>query len=479
MDAPSLGVLPGEVDDPPWESWLAWLVAAWSRNGVTTVGSLPEELPPTGADLRRAEAVHGLPRGHLASLADYLRLAVGDPAAKRPSGLASVATGDDIAVVAARGLAGEASAHDWLRLGWSAYAAPAPLWTLEQSEELLRQLLLALPRGVRQHYRTQRTAAILLARAPWLATPMLRLVREHVGVPGSPVASEAVGLLVDLPDPAAHDLLLDSLERAASPEELNHPAWICAQLLERGALSAERRDRLSVIVLTWWRRNRTVVVQEMAELVQALPAGLGLALARALPEAAAVGPYDVAADQVEVATALVCDQVRAQGLVTVRPGSGGVTSLVGAALSRRSAERRYLSGHVLSASPYGRATADGLLDLLADGTGPALLRQRAARLVVHLAHESHRLRIHGLLEDPDQRVRSALVRALAQIAPDPVTDQLLRAMTPGPESALGHTWVGALGMTASPGLRLLATGTGPAWQRDAARWWIAAGPAIR
>ena len=38
----------------------------------------------------------------------------------------------------------------------------------------------------------------------------------------------------------------------------------------------------------------------------------------------------------------------------------------------------------------------------------------------------------------------------------------------------------ALGMTGSPGLAAIARSTdAPEWQKSAARWWIAQGPAIR
>jgi hypothetical protein len=153
--------------------------------------------------------------------------------------------------------------------------------------------------------------------------------------------------------------------------------------------------------------------------------------------------------------------------------------LVREALFHRDSERRHLAALLLSASPFAEAVTDQLLELLARGGVPSVVRRRAAVLVRYLATDVHRMRMLRLLDDPVEEVAIALAQGLGHVSHNPLSDQALRASLSAEWSEVQWARMYALGMTGSPGLPVLARSvSAPAWQREAAGWWVEAGPAI-
>ena len=108
------------------------------------------------------------------------------------------------------------------------------------------------------------------------------------------------------------------------------------------------------------------------------------------------------------------------------------------------------------------------------------MRGRAATLVRYLSSDAHRMRMLPLVDHPVEDIAAPIAQGLGHMTPTVLADQALR-------NSLGKEWslrerakVYALGMTGSVGLTsLLKAHDAPEWQRSAARWWVAHGPAIR
>jgi hypothetical protein len=72
------------------------------------------------------------------------------------------------------------------------------------------------------------------------------------------------------------------------------------------------------------------------------------------------------------------------------------------------------------------------------------------------------------------------VQGLGHLPYSRLTDQVLRASLRSQYDDVGRATLYALGMTGSPGLTgILGSPGRPEWQKAAARWWLATGPAIR
>jgi hypothetical protein len=107
-------------------------------------------------------------------------------------------------------------------------------------------------------------------------------------------------------------------------------------------------------------------------------------------------------------------------------------------------------------------------------------RVRAATLVRYLSTDVHRMRMLGFLDHPIDELAAPIAQGLGHLPITPLSDQALR-------NSLGREWsmrerarMYALGMTGSPALPVIAKSSdAPEWQRSAARWWIAQGPAIQ
>ncbi len=463
---------------------VAWLATTWRLNSVNG-GRDPAAEPPalTSAELSRIEHDAALPVGVLTSLADYLWLSEGhDPAAAPEwvTGPQALADEDLAALLDACANTGGTSA-DWSRLGWALTAGTTLVepQALALAESLMREL----PRGIKHCYRHHRVASILLATRPEMVAPLVSGIRGCIDNPEGPAFLEPIGLLAQVPDPEARDLVLDLLERPRTPAEGRYAGWLATQLLQRDDFDRAQRSRLAVVLMTQWRRDPEAVVADLGELLEVLPDGVRRMFARAQGRATppdALPLSDVVGESAALLARCLLAAVDEQGLAAVEPGRAGLTALVELAFCRINSEVRHRAGQVLSASPYRAALASGLLNLLAmDGVDP-VVRRRAANGVGNLLDESHRLPLLQLLDDPQDEVVAGLLSALGHVELSVVSDHELRQRLPARRLPWGRSCMYALGMSGSEILPTLAASrAAPAWQRDSAAWWLRVGPAVR
>ncbi|MGH3368477.1 MAG: hypothetical protein ACRDPR_00600, partial [Nocardioidaceae bacterium] len=130
--------------------------------------------------------------------------------------------------------------------------------------------------------------------------------------------------------------------------------------------------------------------------------------------------------------------------------------------------------------PFGQAVADELLSLLASPGVPTLVRARAATLARYLSDDTHRLRMLRFVDDADDHVSAALVQGIGHMGFTEFSDQAIRSGLQQAWSPRERAKLYALGMTGSPSLSGIARSRhSPQWQRVAAQWWLAQGPAVR
>jgi HEAT repeat protein len=387
-----------------------------------------------------------------------------------------------------RAESGFARAGEWQDLCWHLAAAPLVYLRGESWSRLNRLLVTSLSRSVKIPYRRLSTAAMNLATVPRAQHFLTEAVADYLG--DTQVWGNAVDLLGRLPTRRAASLLLDLVDDPPDEGVLRLAVWAAAHKLARGHFSVDERTKLDMVVLRRWRSNPTRAGIDLAELIASLPVGMRSTLTEA---AAKSGNTEVAravesGETVEpdVAASLSGDLARAARLRA--PGSPSydenrmLVRLVREALCHRDSERRHLAGLLLASSPFSQALADALIDLLASGEGDPEVRARAAVLVRYQAEDAHRLRMLRLLDDPDDQVTSMILQGLGYLTFTPTSDQVVRASLRAghPPTERERTKMYVLGMTGSPALLAIAgSESAPQWQRDAARWWLAQGSAVR
>jgi hypothetical protein len=149
-------------------------------------------------------------------------------------------------------------------------------------------------------------------------------------------------------------------------------------------------------------------------------------------------------------------------------------------LFHRDSERRHLAALVLASSPFRGPVAEEMIGVLGEAGVPGWVRGRAATMIRYLAEDEHRLRLLHWISDPDPDVTAPVAQTLGHLTYALVSDQALRQALGTEWSVVERARMYALGMSGSAGLRAInRSATAPAWQKAAARWWIAIGPAVR
>jgi transcriptional regulator with XRE-family HTH domain len=517
---------PGRVqkiasDDTPWTStpdvnarigWLlamtrlhhrdadmadgATFTAALVAAGCTASRSLVSrwesgDIPASYEGMSAYERALGLPAGELSSLTGYLRAAIPGVTARvaRPQldpGSKDFSARLDELIETAED--GRARAGDWQDLGWHLAAVPlvhlrAPTW-----EAITHRVVTELPRSVNVAYRQYSTAAMNIASVPRAHDFLTDAVDRHVHTPGVQVLADPAGLLDQLPTRRAAEIVLELVEDAPSDAIRAIAVWTAAQKLTRGDFTAEERARLGMLVLQRWRANPLRASIELGELIASLPEGLRSTLTQAATRAGqpqlgyvVESGEDLDADLARGLSADLAEAARAA--VPGDPVDGEdrmLVRLVREALFRRDSERRHLAALFLSASPFAEAVADGLFSLLSAPTTPEPVRVRAAILERYLGGEAHRLRMLGFVEDRSEEVAAPIVQGVGHLSFATLSDQAIRSSLNDEWSPRERAKMYALGMSASPVLESLAHArNAPAWQREAAQWWLSQGAAIR
>jgi hypothetical protein len=243
-----------------------------------------------------------------------------------------------------------------------------------------------------------------------------------------------------------------------------------------------------MLVLGMWRADPHKAAAELAELIASLPEGMRSTLTEA---AARLGRTEMgqvmdSGEAVDPETARGMSEELAEAARSRAPGDPAydenrmLVRLVREAIFHRDSERRHLASLLIASSPFACPLTEGLLQLLGTRRVSAPVRRRAATLVRYLGEDTHRLRMLGLVDDPDEAVGAVLVQGVGHLPYTPFSDQIIRASLGEQPSSLERGKMYALGMSGSPGLHgIVRSSTAPPWQRAAAGWWIRQGPALR
>lgn len=447
------------------------------------------EIPVSYAGLMAYEQTLGMPDGHLSSTAGFLRVSVPGvrPRLARPPldpGTREFSNHLDELIELAE--ADAATTVQWLDLGWHLSSVPLVYLRSGTWESLAHRLVGMIPRGVFTAYRHLIAALMNIAEVPRSHDFFVEAISDYLATPHVQVVNNPIGQLDQLPTRAAAELVLNLLEDP--PEESTYAVivWATTMKLRRGHFTEAERARVEMFVLEQWRANPQRAADDLAQLLAELPTPLQETLTEA---AAKVGRKrlgyvlehgeSIPAVQAENLAASLADSVHKNMTNGDYTEDRMLPRLIREALFHRSSEQRKLSGWLLAASPFAVPLNDQLLQLLAITGLPASFRTRVTGASRYLSTDQDRHRLGRLLDDPQVGVAVGAGESLGHLQFRPTTDQLVRAGLQPSDSAVGRARLYALGMTGSEVLTLLRDSPqAPAWQRNAAQWWIGAGRAI-
>lgn len=376
---------------------------------------------------------------------------------------------------------------DWSVLGVRLGNGGGADLTAADADRVAQDLVTQLPRSVGVAYRQLSIAATQLCTLPDVRDAVVTRIRQHVALGAVQQPADPVSLLANVPTRAAATLVLEMLERPPARTLLPVVVWVATRKLVHGHFTDAERARLEVAVLTRWRSGARAAQRELAELIAVLPEGIRDTLVRAAADAGeqALGHImEHGEEQSETPAAKIAADIAATALAAA-PGNAPynesplLTQLVREALFHHQTERRHLAAVLLETSPFRGGVADRVVALLGSVEDRAL-RFRAAVLACYVTGESHRMRLHRFLDDRQASVAMFATYALGRLPYAVTTDLALRRGLPTEPTPAAQARLHALGMTGSPVLATLASRTGAEeWQRRAAEWWLAGGPAIR
>lgn len=449
------------------------------------------EIPVSYEAMSAYETALGMEQGRISSLTGYIRAAMPGVRARlvRPQlepGSRRFAERLDELIDTAED--GQARAVEWQDLGW--HLAAVPLVHLRRStwETLATRIITLNPRAIKLPYRQYSTAALNIASVGRAQDFLVSAIEDYLSVPDVQVIMNPVGLLDSLPTRRAARLVLDMIEDPPTESARGLAIWLAAQKAARGDFSPEERSRLDLIVLRRWRDDAARASEELAELIAQLPEGLRSTLTNAATRAGRrkLGYVVEHGEELEAPKARALAAELADAARRHAPQEPGyeedrmLPRLIRECLFNRDSERRHLAALLISASPFADGLAQELLQLLASPGTPRVARARAATSVRYLGTDIHRMRMLGLVDDPDPEVAVPIIQGLGHLTFTDFADQALRVSLAAEWSLRERAKMYALGMTGSPGLQaLLQSPTAPAWQKAAATWWIAHGPAVR
>ena len=449
------------------------------------------EIPISYEAMGAYERVLGLETGQIASITAYIR--AGLPSVKsrlaRPRlDPTTSAFSDRLDQLITLAEDGAALASDWQDLGWHLAAAPHIYLRDSTWATLCGRLVNRIPRTVKLAYRQYSSAGFNIAQLTRAQGYLVDAVSTYVADPGAQVLTNPVGLLDRLPTREAASLVLDMIERPPTESVFRVGVWVGAQKLANGHFDTDERARLDMIVLQLWRRDPVRASEDLTELIAGMPEGMRSTLVHAATRAgrrrlgyAVEHGEEIIANRARAVSARIAEQART--LVPQEPTYAEdrmLTRLVREAMFHRDSERRHLASLLIASSPFGRAVTDCLLVSLKDTGQSAWMRTRMATLARYLSDETHRLRMIGLLDDPNEEIAAPLAQGIGHMPLSAMSDQVLRSSLGAELTNLARAKMYALGMSGSPALPALAgSETAPEWQRVAARWWGEHGGAIR
>lgn len=449
------------------------------------------EIPISYEGMSAYEQALGLEHGRISSLTGYIRAAIPGVKANviRPqldvTGREFALRLDELLDLAEDG---GARARDWQDLGWHLAAAPVVHLRAQTWVAITHQIVNVLPRSIRVPYRQYSTATMNIASIPRAQDFLVEAIDDYLSDPDVQVIMNPLGLLDRLPTREAARIVLDIIEDPFTDAAFRMAVWLATQKVARGDFSPEERARLNMIVLRLWRANPTKTGEDLAELIAGLPDGLRSTLTSAATKAGRrkLGYVVEHGEEMIASKARSLSQEIAESARSRTPQPADydedkmLPRLVREALFHRDSERRHLASLLVCASPFGDAVSDEMLALLNTPGFPSWIRGRCATLTRYLGNDPHRMRMLKFLDDPDSDVAVTIAQALGHVTFSESSDQVIRSSLTDQFSASERAKLYALGMTGSPGLEaIVKSKTSTDWQKSAARWWIAHGPAIR
>lgn len=471
-------------------------VAALKDVGFPTSRSLLSrwesgEIPISYEGMSAYERVLGLESGRISSITGYIRASIPGVRARvvRPKlDPTTPEFAERFDELLEKAEDGAALACDWQELGWHMTAAPMVHLRAHSWELLTRRLVNELPRSIKVAYRQYSTAAMNMAGVLRAQDFMVDAIKTYVSDPDVQVITNPMGLLDRLPTRDAARLILDVLSDPPNDAVFDVAVWCATTKVVNGDFTAEERSELDMLVLRLWRRNSAKASEDLAQLIANLPEGMRSTLVHAATKAGRkkLGYVVEHGEEMVAGKARIITQDLADGARARVPNDASydedrmLPRLIREALFHRDSERRHLAALLVSSSPFAEAVADEMLGVVADEGCPPWMRIRAATLVRYLSTDDHRMRMLTLIEHPTEEIAAPITQGLGHLSSTPLADQALR-------NSLGKEWslrerakMYALGMTGSPGLQSIARSNDvPEWQKSAARWWSAQGPAIR
>ena len=449
------------------------------------------EIPISYEGMSAYETALGLEQGRISSLTGYIRAAIPGvktnvirPQLDVPSRQFALRL-DELLDVAEDG---GACARDWQELGWHLAAVPVVHLRAQTWEAITHQIVNVLPRSIRVPYRQYSTATMNIASIPRAQDFLVEAIDHYLSDPDVQVIMNPLGLLDRLPTRAAARIVLDMIEDPPTAAAFRMAVWLATQKVARGDFSPEELTRLDMTVLRLWRANPAKTGEDLAELIAGLPEGLRSTLTNAATKAGRrkLGYVVEHGEEIVASKARSLSHEIAESARSRTPQSADydedkmLPRLIRESLFHRDSERRHLAALLVAASPFGDTVTDELLALLNTPGFPGWMRARAATLTRYLGNDPHRMRMLKFLDDPDSEVAVAIGQAFGHLTFTELSDQAIRSSLADLFSAGERAKLYALGMTGSPGLEaILKSNTSTDWQKSAARWWIAQGPAIR
>jgi hypothetical protein len=449
------------------------------------------EIPISYEGMSAYEAALDLESGRISSLTGYIRAAIPGVKAKvvRPH-LDVASRGFALRLDELLDLAEDkaAVARDWQELGWHLAAVPLVHLRGKTWEAIAHQIVNLLPLSIRVPYRQYSTAAMNIASIPRAQDFLVDAIAHYLSDPDAQVLMNPLGLLDQLPTRAAARIVLDIIDHPPTDAVFRMAVWLATQKVARGDFTSEERTRLDMIVLRLWRANPAKTGDDLAELIAGLPEGLRSTFTNAATKAGRrkLGYVVEHGEELVASKARTMSHEIAESARIRVPQTADydedkmLPRLIREGLFHRDSERRHLAALLVSASPFGDAVADELLGLLDLAETPGWVRARAATMTRYLSNDSHRMRMLKFLNDADLKVAVPIAQAFGHLTFTEFSDQAIRSSLKEQFSVAERAKFYALGMTGSPGLEVIRRShPAPEWQKSAARWWIAQGPAIR
>lgn len=423
-------------------------------------------------------AVLGLAPGSLRTTCSGLRDTLGPPATRtgatrRSPGQEALQRRLDRTYAAVAD--GRARGGDWLAMADLLGTSRQVILPSVIVEGLVDDLVHELVRSVGPAYTTRFQALTELMASPGLSGLVTASVESFTHEVGAQGVLDALCVLGEVSTGPSLDFLLASLVTTEGATQLG-AAYALLNLLITTSFPAARLPELEQALGRLHRERSDPGTHGLVRL-------LGRRLPRPPDERLGLGPLLAAPEQKQLqhTTEMFAD-VAAACATSVEPVPGAdrdgmLRRLLQEALGSRFPERRHQAGILLMASPYrdqvARATAT-----LAESTRSATTRRAAAVLLTYVAGPGQSRTLLDWLSSGREELQDTALISLAHGGGGVPGDVDLTSATGAGQDYWAAAY--AAGMSGHPVLKSWASDPSlPAELRQAARWWLATGGAVR